>query len=329
MAVPPPEAPAAPRAVSRPSVSRSRTRVNAGRDARGTSRAKGARLGLGGAVLVALLAGAAGALLSAGAHAGGVAFSGRVAAGCDTLAECRSLEADAERRAGQCLLFCGREEAEHRAARLMRYRAEERQAVREHYRARELAEEQQQERVRARALDEQQRRDSARAEQAAREQHERVELEQLRQSYLDRRLAEERQRKLSYFVALGAEGRAQRLGSCLERRERCDVLALDLLDAAHDDAERRALAQLNERMTQAPSTAPSTSGEPPAASSPVAKDERRAASERRATGAEGLHAPAVAEQGGADAAPAADAADGTEATPPRLLEPASASVPSS
>jgi hypothetical protein len=197
---------------------------------------------------VALLAGVVGALLSAGAHAGGVDFSGRIAAGCDELAQCQALEADAELRAAECLVFCGRAEAEHRAARLMRYRAEERRAVRDHYRARELAEQREQERSQARARDERERRELARAQEAAREQRERVELEQVRQAAVDRRLADERERRVRYHAALGPEGRARRLERCLERHERCDALAVDLLEAARDEDERRALAQLNERL---------------------------------------------------------------------------------
>ena len=150
-------------------------------------------------------------------------------------------------------MFCGRAAAEHRATRLMRYRAEERRAVREHYRARERAEQLEQERSQARALDERQRREAVRAEDAEREQRARLELEQLRQAALDRRVADERERRLGYHAALGPEGRAQRLGRCLERHERCDALTLDLLAAAHDDGERRSLAQLNERMAAPPS----------------------------------------------------------------------------
>lgn len=220
-------------------------------------------LGLRGASLLALAAGTIGALLSAGVQAGGVAFSGRIAAGCDELAACQSLEADAERRAAECLLFCGRAEAEHRAARLMRYRAEERRAVREHYRARERAEQVERDRIQAQARDERERRELLRAQEAAREQRERLELEQLRQASLDRRAADERQRRLGYYVALGADGRARRLTRCLDRHERCDVLAIDLLDAAPDEDERRALARLNER--EPPPPGDGTSPEPPTA----------------------------------------------------------------
>jgi hypothetical protein len=223
----------------------------------------GVGLGRRGVALVALLAGGAGALLSAGAHAGGVAFTGRIAAGCDELFECQSLEAEAERRAAECVFFCGREEAEHRAARLMRYRAEERRAVRDHYRERERAEQLEQERAQARARDERERRESARAQEAAREQRERLELEQLRQASLDRRLADERERRVGYYAALGPEGRARRLQRCLDRHERCDALAIDLLGAARDEDERRELAQRNERVQPpAQSVSRETTSEP-------------------------------------------------------------------
>jgi len=281
-------------------------------------RAGGVGLGLRGIAVVALVAGAVGALLSAGAHAGGVAFSGRIAAGCDELAACQSLEAEAESRAAECLLFCGRAQAEHRAARLMRYRAEERRAVRDHYRARERAEELERERAQAQARDERERRDSARAQEAAREHRERLELERLRQASLERRLAEEHQRRVGYYAALGVEGRARRLERCLDRHERCDVLAIDLLDAARDEDERRALAQLNERV---PSPAPSnrahdTAQAPPASeAAPVgAPAEPIGGAERRAASGEG-HGDEPSDRERTPAVP--------ELAPPAALAPAS------
>lgn len=272
-------------------------------------RAGGVMLGLRGVSLVALAAGIIGALLSAGAHAGGVAFSGRIAAGCDELASCQTLEAEAESRAAECLLFCGRAEAEHRAARLMRYRAEERRAVRDHYRARERAEQLERERAQARARDERERRESARAQEAAREHSERLELEQLRQASFDRRVADERQRRAGYYAALGAEGRARRMERCLERHERCDALAIDLLEAARDEDERRALAQLNERVPTpprsngAPDTALAASTTPSgdaalvsAPAEPVGRAQPTTGSmERRSDGQRNREAPALAE----------------------------------
>ena len=281
------------------------------------------RLGWRGILAVAAFAGAAGALLSAGAHAGGVAFSGRIAAGCDELAECQSLESEAERRASECLVFCGRAAAEHRAARLMRYRVEERLAVRDHYRARERAEQLEQERARVRALDERQRRDSARAEEAAREQRERLELEQLRQAHVDRHLADERQRRVGYYAALGPEGRARRLERCLGQSESCDTLVLDLLEAARDDDERRALAQSNERMTpppvQATALPPSATGSSAREATPASHAAHTAA--RHPVAVE--HSAADGDGPGDGAAPAA-ATRGDDASPPLP-----ASVPSS
>jgi len=178
-------------------------------------------------------------------HFGDAAFSRRVEQGCEELAPCRALEADAALRVEACTLFCGRAAAEHRSARLMRYRAEEREAVLEHYRGRERSERLERERERARQVDEWQRREAARAAQAERDQRERLELERVRQVHIDRRLAEQRQRRATYYGALGPEGRAKRLKHCLATTTSCDALVLDLLDAARDDAERRTLAQLN------------------------------------------------------------------------------------
>jgi hypothetical protein len=199
--------------------------------------------------LVAAVLGAAGwagasALL---AHSGDSAFSRRIGAGCEELEPCLSLEAEAERRLDACSLGCDRAAAQLTAARQMRFRAEERRAVREHYRERERTEEIERQRQLDERREQWQRERAARAEEAAREQHHRLELERLRQEHIDRRIAEERQRRVSYLSLLGPEGRALRLKRCLEKsHERCDALALDLLDAARDDKERRALAEANE-----------------------------------------------------------------------------------
>jgi hypothetical protein len=201
--------------------------------------------------MVALLAGGAGATLAM-SHAGDSAFSRRIAAGCEELEPCRSLEAEAERRMDGCSLWCGEAAAEHRAARLMRYRAEERLAVRAHYQERDRSERLEQQMQRARQLDDWQRREAARSDQAERERQHHLELERLRQAHVDRRMAEERQRRQSYYSALGPEGRTQRLKHCLEGSERCDALVLDLLEAAAGDPERRKLAELNEGVKHPP-----------------------------------------------------------------------------
>jgi hypothetical protein len=190
-------------------------------------------------------------------HAGDSAFSRRIAAGCEELQPCLSLEAEAEQRMDNCSLGCGRSAEEHRAARLMRFRAEERRAVRDHYRERDRAEQLERKAERARQLDDWQRRETARAEEADRDRRQQVELERLRQAHVDRRLAEERERRQSYYSALGPDGRAKRLEHCLAGNERCDPLVLDLLDATRDDAERRKLAELNEGVTHPAPKAPS------------------------------------------------------------------------
>jgi hypothetical protein len=209
-------------------------------------------------VLGAVLLSGAGwaATLFAQAQLGDATFSGRIQAGCEDLAPCQSLEAEAEHRLEQCRLFCGRAAAEYKTARLMRYRSEERRAVRDHYRERDRVERLEEEHQHAQKLDEMQRREAARVEEAAREQRERLQLESLRQEHIDRRIADERQRRAAYYSALGPEGRALRLKRCLGNAEHCDGLVLDLLDAARDDAERRHLAELNEGVVPPPPPPP-------------------------------------------------------------------------
>jgi hypothetical protein len=220
------------------------------------------------AFILALLAAGAGAGATlAMSHAGDSAFSRRVAAGCEELEPCRSLEAEAERRMDGCSLWCGEAAAEHRAARLMRYRAEERLAVRAHYQERDRAERLEQQTQRARQVDDWQRREAARSDQAERERQHQLELERLRQAHVDRRIAEERQRRQGYYSALGPEGRTERLKHCLVGSERCDALVLDLLEAAAGDSERRKLAELNEGVRHPPppkATPPAKAHEQPA-----------------------------------------------------------------
>lgn len=238
---------------------------------------------LRGALLALLLGGAswsgASALLS---HSGDSAFSRRIGAGCEELEPCLSLEAEAERRMDACSLGCGRAAAELAAARQMRFRSEERHAVREHYRERERSEQVERQRELDERREQWQRERAVRAEEAARERQHRLELERSRQAHSDRRAAEERQRRVGYLTLLGPAGRALRLKRCLEKsRERCDALTLDLLDAAQDDRERRALAETNEGVIHpAPkpkarpvasggAPADETSSEAPAAPGPV------------------------------------------------------------
>lgn len=203
------------------------------------------------------------------AHSGGSAFARRIAAGCEELEPCLSLEAEAERRVDACWLGCGRAAADLAAARQMRFRSEERHAVREHYRERERSEQAERQRQLDERRDQLQRERAERAEEAAREQQHRLELERLRQEHIDRRVAEERQRRVAYLTVLGPEGRALRLKRCLEKsHDRCDALTLDLVDAARDDRERRALAEANEgvvRPPPRPKAAPATSPAAPAA----------------------------------------------------------------
>lgn len=205
-----------------------------------------------GAALGALLGAAAlGLTLALQAPQEDSSLSRRIAAGCEQLEACQALEAEAERRSFECRVFCDQAVAEHRAARLLRYRAEERRAVRAHYRERERVERLEQQREHARQQDERARREAARAQEAARVHERRLELERLRQAHFDRRQEAERMRRASYYASLGPEGRARRLERCLATASTCDALTLDLLDAASDDAERRALGELNEGVAPA------------------------------------------------------------------------------
>jgi hypothetical protein len=234
---------------------------------------------LRGALVALILGGASWSGASAlRAHSGDSAFSRRIGAGCEELEPCLSLEAEAERRMDACSLGCGRAAVELAAARQMRFRAEERNAVREHYRERERGEQVERQRELDERRDQWQRERAGRAEQAAREHQHRLELERLRQEHIDRRVAEERQRRVSYLTVLGPEGRALRLKRCLEKsHERCDALTLDLLDAARDDRERRALAEANEgvihpkpRLEARPAASRAAPGEETSSAAPAA-----------------------------------------------------------
>lgn len=211
-------------------------------------------------------------------RAGDAGFERRMASGCEELEPCRALEAEAERRVQACAFFCGGLAAQHREVRAWLHRAEERRAVRDHYRERERAEREGRELARAQKLSDWQRREAARAESAAREHRERLELERLRQAHLERRLAEERSRRTRYFAALGPEGRESRLKRCLKTQGGCDALALELVESAADDAERRALGDLNEGV--AVPRAPADTGEREAADRPAPTPRAVEASER-------------------------------------------------
>lgn len=186
------------------------------------------------------------------------AFTHRVNAGCEELESCQRLEAAAERRATDCFIGCGARVAEHGMTRLMRYRSEERLAVRAHYRQREEAEQLEQRTERAQQLELWQRERAARLDAAEREHRRRMEVERLEQARLERRLAEERQRRVEYLTLLGAEGRAKRLRRCAATPPGCASSLSELLDAASTETEKRLLAELHEQLLagEAPAPAP-------------------------------------------------------------------------
>jgi len=183
-------------------------------------------------------------------------FSERLSDGCERIDACRQLESQAAQRVQACWLGCGRELSEHRMARSLRYRAEERSAVHEHYRQRDDAERSEQQLARAQQLAAWQREQAARSADAEREQRERLELERLRQDRIDRRVREERLRRVGYLALLGPEARAERLEHCRAEPVGCQALVLDLIEAAPQAAEKRKLAERSEQLLH---------GAPPAA----------------------------------------------------------------
>src|SRR5689334_20349495 len=181
-------------------------------------------------------------------------FAERLSQGCEQLEPCRQLEAEAARREQSCWLGCGRQLSDHRMARLLRYRAEERSAVREHYRQRDDAERSEQQSEREQKLADWRREQAAHSAEAEREQRERLELERLRQDRIDQRIQAERQRRISYLALLAPAARAERLEQCYSAPARaagaapgCEALVLDLVEAAAEGAEKRKLAELNEK----------------------------------------------------------------------------------
>jgi hypothetical protein len=172
----------------------------------------------------------------------------RLSEGCSDVEACRQLEAEAALREQSCWLGCGGSEAEHRLARALRYRAEERSAVREHYRQRDDAERNERQQQHDQRVAHEQREQAAQVARAEREQRERLELERLRQEHIDRRNAEERLRRVSYLALLEPAARSARLERCHVQRAGCDVLVLELIDAATEPDEKRKLVVLNEQL---------------------------------------------------------------------------------
>jgi hypothetical protein len=182
-------------------------------------------------------------------------FAERLSQGCEQVEPCRQLEAEAAQRVQSCWLGCGRELGEHRMARSLRYRAEERTAVREHYRQRDDAERVEQQSERDHKLAEWQRAQAARRTDAEREQRQQLELERLRQDRIDRRIQEERLRRVAYLALLAPEARAARLERCHANETEqlgCAALVLDLIEAAANRTEKLELAAREEKLLRGP-----------------------------------------------------------------------------
>jgi hypothetical protein len=183
-------------------------------------------------------------------------FSERLSEGCEPIEPCRQLETEAAQRVQSCWLGCGRELSEHRLARSLRYRAEERTAVRDHYRQRDDAERSEQQEERDQKLAAWQREQAAHNADAEREQRHVLELERVRQDRIDQRIADERQRRVAYLTLIGPEARSERLEHCRSEPAGCEALLLDLIEAAPEAAEKRKLAERNEKLAHglAPAT---------------------------------------------------------------------------
>ena len=175
-------------------------------------------------------------------------FSLALGAGCEELEPCLKLEAEAERRLLDCWVACRHEVLDHKLARLLRYKAEERNQVRDHYRQRDAAEQALARAEEQRRLDDWQREQTARQRASAIEHERRLELERLRREHIDSSVARERARRVAYLTLLGADGRRERLRRCHAKSAGCEQLVVDLVEAAGDPREQRALAELEERL---------------------------------------------------------------------------------
>ena len=120
--------------------------------------------------------------------------------------------------------------------------------MREHYRQREDAERNAEQLERERQLATWQREQAAKSALSEQEQRQRLELERLHQERIDRRVLEERQRRVGYLALLGAEGRLERLRRCHAGKAGCEALILDLVEAASLADEKRKLAAENEKL---------------------------------------------------------------------------------
>jgi hypothetical protein len=224
----------------------SQPRLEAGRAVLGArARARRRRFGIA-AWLVLVGCAAVGCALHFGSLDPG--FARRLELGCEELEQCRQLEVEASLRLADCRLLCGDRALQHQLASFLRYRAEERQAVREHYRRRGEAERLEASLSREREEQESRRVQVERARTDEREHQRRLELERLRQAQVERHVAEQHRRRVSYLSFLGVEGRARHLRRCEKAGMGCDGLILELLDAAGNADEKRSLAELHERL---------------------------------------------------------------------------------
>jgi len=203
-------------------------------------------------------------------------FSLELSAGCEELSACSRLEAEAERRLLDCWLVCRREVMDLQRARMLRYRAEERSLVRDHYEKRDAAERAEALATAKRQQGEREREDAARERASGLEHERRMELERLRQEHADRVTERERTRRLEYLRLLGPQGREQRLRRCHEKTAMCEPLIVDLVESTTDKAERRALAELHERLASGLEPRPAARRAPPSAGRPASQPDQAA-----------------------------------------------------
>jgi hypothetical protein len=163
--------------------------------------------------------------------------------------DCRRQLSEAELQLESCALSCRDEQRNYLSARNQFRDSLEQQAEADHQgQVQQLAARQQLERSKAESARQQQ----ALLEQRARDQEHQRQLElieaQAQQRSLE--LAAERERKLVYFARLTQDQRRQRLNACHDQhRAACDELAELLIESAPRAVDRRAVLELQERLT--------------------------------------------------------------------------------
>jgi hypothetical protein len=164
-------------------------------------------------------------------------FQNKLASACATEAGCRTLAQETETRAQRCRV---QSECDQARSDLELANTRLRALVRE----REAGE--------ARAKAERSARSKEEHDKHDREVAEHAEKREQQRSERERSKREAKEREAAHLRFLGPEGRKKELVACYERRIpiECTPTVADLLAAASDDRERRALITLNEKTMQ-------------------------------------------------------------------------------